>query len=389
MRLLRFASMLLLASPGISDVEVISEGIVEGSADDEHPRCFDWARRGECRSNPRYMLRFCKLACAEVATDDKPFMSDQEAATEALGVVTSELAPLIGSRLSSALEGTLTQQCRDEVTSAFLEHARAFVSETPFPFQSTTFTTQCKGGERRDIEPPPAAEDVRIAYLLLVHEKPEQASRLIGALNEARHHFVVHVDGKAPARVAKRLRLESEGGNVHVMPDALRRNISWGGFEMVQATLNGMRYATEELGLDYDWIINLSGSTYPLQPNSGIVSKLASLESRHVTLMEVDPTPSRYATRLHLPHAVEAVARVTLLSARAPPPSGRPRPVPLPTLPHLLFTTKASGDDMALLRGVRPRAAAHMATQASSWHRHVHGKSVVHHVPVPGRVVHF
>jgi len=114
------------------------------------------------------------------------------------------------------------------------------------------------------------------------------------ALQEERHHFVVHVDGKAHASVTAGLEAYATSHpsrNVHLLGDHLRRNVSWGGFEMVRATLNGARYAHE--ALRYDWLINLSGATYPLQPNEVIVARLARLPSSATSLMEVDPKPAQ------------------------------------------------------------------------------------------------
>ena len=34
-----------------------------GSCTDSNPSCASWASRGECQSNPKYMLKSCKKSC--------------------------------------------------------------------------------------------------------------------------------------------------------------------------------------------------------------------------------------------------------------------------------------------------------------------------------------
>lgn len=36
----------------------------QSSLTDNHPNCAYWARRGECKKNPRYMLVNCKKSCS-------------------------------------------------------------------------------------------------------------------------------------------------------------------------------------------------------------------------------------------------------------------------------------------------------------------------------------
>jgi uncharacterized protein (DUF2126 family) len=160
-------------------------------------------------------------------------------AQEGISAVFQELA---GARLGPLLEGTYTQACRDKVVTAFQDHVTRFVQERHFPFQDVSFTSQCPPKpsvlSTRSRKPPrrgkaAAREEegpiIRIAYLLLVHERPEQAARLIEALQDERqHHFVVHVDAKAPPQV--RLGLEAvvrNATNVHLMEASQCVSVTW------------------------------------------------------------------------------------------------------------------------------------------------------------------
>ena len=160
---------------------------------EEDPRCSWWARHGECEKNPRYMLQSCASSCAALAVEVAPeqpvveFPAVEDATAAAVTRSTVELTPALEKRLAAALEGTFTQGCRDEVTSAMIDHVIRFVGEKPFPFQDTTFSSQCaelpqQGTPEEEHRfrhgKPPPAEAIRLAYVLLVHEKPHQASTI-------------------------------------------------------------------------------------------------------------------------------------------------------------------------------------------------------------------
>ena len=77
---------------------------------------------------------------------------------------------------------------------------------------------------------------------------------------------------------------------VHVM-DKGRESVSWGGFNVVQATLNGLEVALDEFADQWDWVWTLSGYTYPLASNAQIRAELA----RHpadTEFLEIRPTPN-------------------------------------------------------------------------------------------------
>ena len=302
-------------------VEVFPDGSnVVDDADEEDPRCLQWAEVNECTNNPAWMLANCIKACqrfgAMVPAAPVGWQYDADATTTLTAQAGVELAPVLEKKLGTLLEGTFTHQCRDQVYNAMMDHTKALLEEKSFPFESTHFRSQCPSKDKnakllasKRYGPPKSASEIRICYLLLIHDQPDQAKRLIEALQEPRHSFVVHVDGKAGpalredlAQYAGREGFYADGAasgslsNIHVLGDDLRVNITWGGFNMVRATLNGLEYAYRTPGLrNFDWLINLSGATYPLKPNAMIVEKLASLPTNATTFMEVNPTPTEPA----------------------------------------------------------------------------------------------
>ncbi|MFP5040552.1 beta-1,6-N-acetylglucosaminyltransferase [Parasediminibacterium sp. JCM 36343] len=100
---------------------------------------------------------------------------------------------------------------------------------------------------------------MKIAHLILAHGEPEQLKRLIERLYHPDADFFIHLDLKtdiAPFRAFK------EMGQVYFV--APRIKIYWGGYSMVEATLNGFESILAK-GKTYDYINLLSGQDYPLK----------------------------------------------------------------------------------------------------------------------------
>lgn len=124
--------------------------------------------------------------------------------------------------------------------------------------------------------------------------------QLVHALNEPQHTFVIHVDLKA-ADVHEALsqvyaptdttetavntsvfpehydqlinhaipvrRGGGRFGNVWVMQEE-REACNWGGFSIVNATLNAMRLAVFTLQRPFDYCMDVSGTSYPIKTNN-------------------------------------------------------------------------------------------------------------------------
>lgn len=180
-----------------------------------------------------------------------------------------------------------------------------------------------------------APENVSIAYVMLIHDQPELAHRIILSLLEPQHHFVIHVDARAhkvhefllekfhkiningtiysnDSLSVINLRLNNLSldndsstnssssvslySNIHFVNDNERVNITWGAYSMVNATLIGMRYAyTKEL--KYDFLINFSGTTFPIKSNAFIRSTLS--KDMHAIFMNVVQKPARPESHMY------------------------------------------------------------------------------------------
>ncbi len=111
---------------------------------------------------------------------------------------------------------------------------------------------------------------MEIAYLVLAHEKPHQLARLLQALGTEGARIFVHVDLAASleAFVANCAYIRNVEWARH------RVDVRWGGFGVVQATLNLMSQALETGR--YDYLLLLSGADYPIVSNARIVAELDS-----------------------------------------------------------------------------------------------------------------
>ena len=100
---------------------------------------------------------------------------------------------------------------------------------------------------------------MKICYLILAHNNPHHFERLINVISTPNTKIFVHIDAKsALVEFGKRI----TQANVVFIKE--RVSVSWGGFSMVQATLNLLSeaFATKN---EYDYYCLLSGSDYPLK----------------------------------------------------------------------------------------------------------------------------
>lgn len=135
-----------------------------------------------------------------------------------------------------------------------------------------------------------------ILYILLVHQDQIFIEKLLQRLNESQHTFILHVDVKYSSLHASLSDYSLTKSNVHILQEG-RENISWGGYSIVNATLNCMKYAWIS-GISFDYLVYLSGSTYPIKSNSFIRKTL----SRNVNTiyMDIDPIPNKPSPEVSL-----------------------------------------------------------------------------------------
>lgn len=137
----------------------------------------------------------------------------------------------------------------------------------------------------------------QLLYLILTHKDPNHTIRLISALEDEGHSFVVHVDARESSNPTQTALMDyyKDHPQVHICPDAYRVSVNWGGFSIVQATLNTIKYAfgigRPGTAFDFHKVISIASTTYPLVSNSAIRKKIASYPL-DMNLMEIRPSPN-------------------------------------------------------------------------------------------------
>ncbi|WP_207494046.1 beta-1,6-N-acetylglucosaminyltransferase [Aridibaculum aurantiacum] len=103
------------------------------------------------------------------------------------------------------------------------------------------------------------------AYIILAHKNGEQVYRLVERLNDDFSFFFLHIDKKAS--------LEEFAPVVNAFTKKVklvnRVPINWGGFGLVEATLNAM-HDIKNHSINFNWISLLSGQDYPIKKNDFI-----------------------------------------------------------------------------------------------------------------------
>jgi len=127
---------------------------------------------------------------------------------------------------------------------------------------------------------------MRIAYIILAHNYPEQLMRLIYKLNTDETSFFIHIDKKTDGKIFNQIFTE-----LHKLPNVFfvkRYNSGWGSFDIVKATLEGIN-SIVKTGIDFDYVIHLSGQDYLIKSNSYI--KMLLQKNQEKEFIEYFPLP--------------------------------------------------------------------------------------------------
>ena len=104
---------------------------------------------------------------------------------------------------------------------------------------------------------------MKIAYLISAHNNFEHLGKLIKALDDKNVIFFIHVDKKVdmPKKIL--------GNNKIVFIQRIK--VWWGGWSHVEAIINLIK---EAIKFNADYYVLLSGTDYPIRPNSFLYNKL-------------------------------------------------------------------------------------------------------------------
>lgn len=160
------------------------------------------------------------------------------------------------------------------------------------------------------------ASNLSIMYVILVHDHPEFVERIVQALHEPQHTFAIHIDKKADHSISKQLFHFSKRHphlNINFVDDNDRQIVVWGAYSIVNATLSAMRTGWAS-GRHFDYLVLLSGTSYPIKSNKFIRETLA--RTPNAVYMEIVDSPSRPSPEMwhHFVECDGALHRIGRLS---------------------------------------------------------------------------
>jgi len=161
-----------------------------------------------------------------------------------------------------------------------------------------------KPGKRKNIN----MAKKKIAYLLLVHQNPNQTKRLFRAIYHPDNLYFINLDGKMPRYLRQKIARDPlmKEGNVYLT----EKELAWADWNLVQIVLDTMEQA---LNLDQDWehFINLSGQDFPLRGAAEIQEELAAAAGKSFFDAQ-EISPENYEADLFLTITEESGKKIRL-----------------------------------------------------------------------------
>eukprot|EP01103_Thecamoeba_quadrilineata_P003689 TRINITY_DN13440_c0_g1_i1.p1 TRINITY_DN13440_c0_g1~~TRINITY_DN13440_c0_g1_i1.p1 ORF type:complete len:343 (-),score=42.51 TRINITY_DN13440_c0_g1_i1:169-1176(-) len=130
----------------------------------------------------------------------------------------------------------------------------------------------------------------RLAYVILAHDKEtlDMASNLLYQIYRPEDFFFVHVDISCPELEISSFQNSWKGYSNFVVQSKLRGE--WGNWSLVEMSILGLNYLKKIP--DWDYVIFLSGDTYPLMPVK-YIKRLTSFVGANILTIE-GFTPENY-----------------------------------------------------------------------------------------------
>jgi hypothetical protein len=158
------------------------------------------------------------------------------------------------------------------------------------------------------------AEELAILYVMLIHDNAQFTKRIIEALDEPQHTFVIHVDLKAK-KTYKDIKDFAKNRNNIIIVEHFRQGLNWGGYSIVNATIISMHFGYESQR-KFDYLINLSGTHYPIKSNREIRKRLAAQPGAiYMEILDIpnQPGPDAWFHYVECDDALHRIGRMPLL----------------------------------------------------------------------------
>jgi len=285
---------------------------------------------------------------AETYTDMSHLNLGQLSAKDAAHAVMETIMDSTKQRMTKLYEKAESDECRRKIGEHMGYFINAIGVEGSMPFHEEQFYSECeeekydfaylpKGVSIGDIQNrtyrPPKNEteylvdsaDLKLLYAILTHTDPQSTIRLIEALYQDGYTFVIHVDGKESSDDTYDALVEyaTTRDYVHVLPHPFRIRANWGGFSLVNATLQILRYSfahdnyPNDKPLDFHKFVHIASTTYPIKSNAEIRRTIAQypIDANfvHVVFKPADPSPSAWNYFVECDDALHRIYRLTPL----------------------------------------------------------------------------
>ena len=231
------------------------------------------------------------------------------------------------SRLETVFQRAKTSECRTKIAEHFGYFINAMALEASLPFEDVRFENSCPEPvydldnlpegmhighvQNRSYQPDDGIyidnpSNLRLLYAILTHQNPAETIRLVDNLYEPGHVFVIHVDGKESSEDTYQalLSYSQDKDFVHLIPHPFRCRVNWGGFSMVNATMQILKYSfgldpsLNDSPIEFHKFVHMSSTSYPIASNTKIRQTLASfpLDANlvHVVMKPTRPHPASW-----------------------------------------------------------------------------------------------
>lgn len=225
-------------------------------------------------------------------------------------------------RLQSLFETAITPECRALIAEHYGYFLKAIATETPLPFASTKFESSCDDEQKWDVNNLPKGihmghvqnrtyqplrnetnegtlyitpDNIVLCYGILAHDSAEATIRIIEAVDEPTTMFVVHIDAKFEDNYIKLVEYASKKDRIVVLDHRHRVRVNWGGFSMVNATLQILNYIDAN-EINFTHFVHMASTSYPIVSNQRIRNTLSEYpvdaNFMHIILKPARPAES-------------------------------------------------------------------------------------------------
>ncbi len=138
---------------------------------------------------------------------------------------------------------------------------------------------------------------MKIAYLVLAHNQPQQLLNLYAALTDDVSDFYIHIDHKSKDRGAITTAFAGKE-NVKVISV---HEVYWMGYNMVQATVDLLKLAYNS-GNNYKYFNLMSGQDYPIKSKQYINNFFATHTEDLIDCIKMAHLPAKFSKKFQLRH---------------------------------------------------------------------------------------